>query len=1439
MAFNFGNWLEETWADVNPFDGGKTGASVRATRKAPPATLPAPKQRQASPLQMGSSNAPSRLNVGTSQPQQRLQVKTPTVSANKLLRVSGAKPTVQKPNWFQENIVDPTVRDANKAINTIAVPFTGLAGANAVIGDQLFNGGRNTQNLLKATQAQVDQNVKNSFVPTRVAKGKASPLEFGTEFTKTGVELAPYAVAGGSGRLAAPLSKTVGGAVAARAGSKLAGNIAGKSAAATADAAIAAPTFAGLDAARQGITAVQNGGQTGFDPLEAVRAGAAAGLMAGGGRIAGDTVMGTARLGARGVQTTARAVQEATPTNLAAKDPRVLGFDEDIMKLQQAFDTTPDPRARQQINRAITNARLQRQATYNGILREMSQGGYAKVPGAKPEPTDPLQALKQEALKYKSADEFVYNHGLDHPEYVKRIAENKKYIDEVAKPARAEANRLEKEMLAMQKKYVGKKNLNLTDAEKKKIDAQYKNLYDQYSAATTKADHLPYDYPDKGINRTKDLTDLYNQAHAENKTPSELGRGLHTNSEAEARANLQQLIDAGVGDSVLADAARSELQRYTEGTPPIAHAQSAPVKTTDPTPIKAVVKAKEKALSSKPAEYFFGDKNAVITAKSKQEAKNIVKKELPEFDTKKTTTLDKVFRSTRSIIERQGKNGKQLAGLLQKSRDDEELFQAALIKQMPTVMKLKGNDFENFVEATQGQAEARSPKVSKAVQEWQAVHPQIRDRAVAAGLDVGDLGQTYYPHFIDYDRIFKNKNTYNEAINHLVKTGQATSPEEAIKLLGYARDVSRNRTFGNLEASRIVDLPFYDKTNNSFRQYIQGSTRRIAQVENFGLKDEKALKMIADAGLEGADTEAMKNAYDVAVGAKRYNPTTEKTSRNIRRYITTTRLGLGALTNVSQSVNTGVVTGHFRTMGAMLKQLDPKTREFVGDTGVIADAVINDIRSQQGFESFGKTALGKATNAITAPFFGQVERFNRAVASTAGRDYALRLAQRGDEATLRKLGVTGEISNGTLTKNQQVQAARKVVEKTQFKVDPQDLPGWADSPGGKLVAQFRTFSYNQGKFFSNEIVKPAAKGDFMPLARVLAALPVGYALYEARRTIDGRPVEDDKVKVGLESFSKIGGAGLAMDIYRGLNPVGGKYIPPDRRTSMAVGTLGGPAAGLAANVVGATSEAIQKKSIPKTNPELEGKVGIKSGKGEDKGYNDLTSISRLAIQQAPVVGTAIANRVLPYKKQSEADNGKTTASSKAEAKAKRIDGYIADNVSKETNATLTKYYGMKENEREQWFRKENDAQYKYWLAKYENDKANGKISKIEDVKWQYNLKKDKVGAKYSKDTRDLYGMAKYKIYDFISKDKNGKKYAEELLAYDKALYDAGLTKYMKFRNGLASSGSSGGRRSSGRRSSGSKAKKFSYSLTEFAPKKSESRNKALYDMLKEARKKYA
>ena len=165
-------------------------------------------------------------------------------------------------------------------------------------------------------------------------------------------------------------------------------------------------------------------------------------------------------------------------------------------------------------------------------LKKLNQGGYVQLPGGKD--VDPLESLKQEALKYKSAEEFLdntWNRGLPTEDTVKFLDNTPdakawyKLLDE-QKKSELIARKALSDMEAMRKKYVGKKNLKLTDAEKKSIDKQYNELaktvqnhLDNYGGFNTNTGYvdgkgllIESSTFDGATNAQKQLTDLYNQA---------------------------------------------------------------------------------------------------------------------------------------------------------------------------------------------------------------------------------------------------------------------------------------------------------------------------------------------------------------------------------------------------------------------------------------------------------------------------------------------------------------------------------------------------------------------------------------------------------------------------------------------------------------------------------------------------------------------------------------------------------------------------------------------------------------------------------------------------------------------------------------------------------------------------------------------------------------
>lgn len=123
---------------------------------------------------------------------------------------------------------------------------------------------------------------------------------------------------------------------------------------------------------------------------------------------------------------------------------------------------------------------------------------------------------------------------------------------------------------------------------------------------------------------------------------------------------------------------------------------------------------------------------------------------------------------------------------------------------------------------------------------------------------------------------------------------------------------------------------------------------------------------------------------------------------------------------------------------------------------------------------------------------------------------------------------------------------------------------------------------------------------------------------------------------------------------------------------------------------------------------------------------------------------------------------------------------------------LNSYNGMTAGQRTQAAKTQNDFDYKYTLAQYNNNLLNGSLTKAGEITAKEGLAKAQVGSNYSQDIRQIYGLNKPEIQDLISTDPNGKQIASQLQSYDQALYNAGVTTSRKFKNGFGSGSSGGG-----------------------------------------------
>ena len=584
-----------------------------------------------------------------------------------------------------------------------------------------------------------------------------------------------------------------------------------------------------------------------------------------------------------------------------------------------------------------------------------------------------------------------------------------------------------------------------------------------------------------------------------------------------------------------------------------------------------------------------------------------------------------LWNRSRNVIESMGQYGKGLGGLLRKQRNVSLEMAGKWTANLPTAHTLKGKDFENFVDVAEGNAVARTPRIQQAVDEWRAVRLEVYNAAQAAGIPMGYLDD-YFPHVFD-PKMFKGDNWVN-AVNHLRTTGQAATIAEAEQMLRSAQKVFRERVYGNLQRSRTIDLPGYEKTPRALFGYIEHAADKIAQVQVMGEKDKIALRLITKLGAEGYDADAAKHLFDIAIQAQPYGDLLAKAANAIRSYNVITKMGVSVISNAGQPVNIVTVAGALRTikhiLGAMFSS---RAADEALRAGTILDGTLMKLREGAGWTG----TMAK----VSAPAFNIIERFNRILASEVGIDYAqslVRKAMQNDQYArqeLTKMGLDPQAivgRGGTLTHADRVRAAQDLTERTQFYVDPQDLPGWASSPVGKILMQFRTFSYNQTAFIGREILGPAIHGNVWPLTRLLLfGLPVGAIGLETTNFLRNRISEEDPTKRIIQYYQKVGGLGILGDLIVGLNPMDSSYLEPARYAIKTLGALGGP-----------TSSTI-----------IEGLETVPGAFNINKsGERNLDPLKRFGWKQLPVVGPTLMNTFVPYKtrgsRTSPVNNSDTT-----------------------------------------------------------------------------------------------------------------------------------------------------------------------------------------------------
>ncbi len=384
--------------------------------------------------------------------------------------------------------------------------------------------------------------------------------------------------------------------------------------------------------------------------------------------------------------------------------------------------------------------------------------------------------------------------------------------------------------------------------------------------------------------------------------------------------------------------------------------------------------------------------------------------------------------------------------------------------------------------------------------------------------------------FVDAYRNFIDTGQRQDSLlKYMTETGQAKNEADALANLQQFRNRTIKRQ-GSLEYSRQIDLPFYDPNpNRVIPQYLVSTSKRLAEIKQFGQNQEVVNKLINDVRKAGGNADQVRKVVDRILGIVNSTSPAKRLSSFLRT-LQGFKLGLASIPNATQGVLNSLLKGDLQALGAGLKGLLTKEGRLFGlESGATLESTLNEITNETGAL---KTFL-KATG------FSATEKANRIIAANAGKYFGERMftkALKGNTRAieaLKELGVSIE-GKTALTGDDILMMAKKFSDITQFRSRPQDLPFFASTDAGKIFFQFKNFIYGQTRLLYNTTLKEFRAGNFGRGTRnvlILATLfPLtGEAIADIRSYITGKKRTPTGFGRWLDDIAQTGAMGAVWD----------------------------------------------------------------------------------------------------------------------------------------------------------------------------------------------------------------------------------------------------------------------------------------------------------------------
>lgn len=511
----------------------------------------------------------------------------------------------------------------------------------------------------------------------------------------------------------------------------------------------------------------------------------------------------------------------------------------------------------------------------------------------------------------------------------------------------------------------------------------------------------------------------------------------------------------------------------------------------------------------------------------------------------------------------------------------------------------------------------------------ESVRGMLRRRHQAAletGVDAGHL-ENYFPQY--NPRFNEALQTYKkspdkgiEKLQKLYANTDQVAPDALEARSIMESEIKRRMSFRrdelfsfspHLELSRELNLPDYlgDWRSKNFKSeefvralqtYNLESARRIGDAYHLGAKGEVFKKLMND--VTDPDLRTLISDYRERLLSPVKRTDLEKPINSLLAVLRTptamSKLGKASLSNVFQNAITtlpatvpvqGIGKAFRNFTKGMAEVAMPGTTqdaayEWARKIGIAREEIVQDLAEIQA----GQTGSKMLAKYMDFTLFSPVELANNVTAGRIGRMYGQELADLAWKDPKKRAAVAREVEHILDAQPENAKAfiqsaelggkasvspdlldeiGAQIAYKTQFRFSPTHLPlAWL-TPMGRTVFQFRSFSYNYGRFLQDEIIRPALKGDIGPLVALgFSSVASGHLTRLAKRAVQFQKIHEGGLINPEESVSEEkraeGGSKMPMAKYLGLdNPNGvGWEIVNDAVAGTSFGFLADTAMGL-------------------------------------------------------------------------------------------------------------------------------------------------------------------------------------------------------------------------------------------------------------------------------------